>query len=347
MVDRNAIQSVTLIAAAVVLVCTVGVFAADDPAALPVPRVTSISVAISALNHEVQDSWRKDHAWPRSECNFAAEKNWAVPSDQVITALSRKLNNNPTIDGYIKWQLLSFAPDLAKADAATVNRVVSMMPKPLDAPQPAVQAGTSATGGGNGGMVRQFMFFGQQTSYVRDLDPVVGDGVVAFDPKMGVVNGGSVLDVEGVATIERFVRQVNQQLAVAKATVNAANAPVHAYREALVERLPTEGGVRMAVMLKDVRDRLAAGDPTYEQAMNRLAEASRTLAADQTLDPAVRQTLTQWADTLGQMKTSVITAVTADRKGVFGYERQVLAIPANDAQFVMQQLKAPTGGATK
>jgi hypothetical protein len=316
--------------------------AAEEPVARP-PRPAPLAVVISQLRKEAMAAWHRDRDWPRDQSNFAPDQNWSLENQQVLTALSRKLDNNPAIDGYIKWQLLSFAPDIAAAPTDQINRIVAQLPQPIAQPQPTVAAGSSANGRG-GGTGMSFTFFGRQGNFVRDLDPVVGDGVVMYDPKVGTINSGSTHDAETRASIQRVVQIVNDKLAVAKQTVDTANRPVHAYREALLERLPTGGGVRLAVMLKDVRDRLAAGDDSYREALDRAAEASKTLAADPSITPPVRKTLTQWTQALGKMRTSVVDAVKADSRGVFSYERTTLAPRPEDVQFLLSQLNEHSGG---
>ncbi|QNN21273.1 hypothetical protein HED60_02980 [Planctomycetales bacterium ZRK34] len=332
---------VALLLTAVLL--TTALHAADEPVVEP-PKPAPLSVVISQLRKEAIAAWHRDRTWPRAESNFAPDQNWSLENDQVITALSRKLDANPAVDGYIKWQLLSFAPDISAASTDQVNRIVAQMPKPIDQPQPTVAAGSSANGRNNNGTGVSFSFFGRQGNYVRDLDPVVGDGVVMYDPKVGTVNSGSTNDAETRASIERVLAIVNDKLAEARQTVDTANQPVHAYREALLARLPTDGGIRLAVMLKDVRDRLAAGDASYREALDRTAEASKTLAADPSITPRVRRTLVQWTQAVGKMRTSVVDAVKADRRGVFSYERTTLAPRPEDVQFLLSQLNEHSGG---
>lgn len=337
---RNLTGAVILVA-----LLAAGAARADDPAVAP-PKPAPLSVVLSELRKEAMTAWHRDHDWPRTESNFAAQRNWSLANQQVLTALTRKLDANPAVDAYIKWQLLSFAPDIAGAPTDQINRIVAQLPQPIDQPQPTVAAGSSANGRNNGGASGgvSFSFFGRQGNFVRDLDPVVGDGVVMYDPKVGTVNSGSTHDAEARASIQRVVEIVNAKLDQARQTVNTANRPVRAYREALLERLPTDGGIRFAVMLKDVRDRLVAGDDTYREALDRAAEASKTLAADPSITPPVRNTLKQWAGALGKMRTSVIEAVRANERGVFSYQRTTLAPRPEDVQFLLSQLNEHSGG---
>jgi len=325
----------TVVMMTLLLTWCVPVFAADEPGVEP-PKQAPLAVVITELRKEASRSWRADHRWPRVQSNFAAEKNWSLPNDQIVTALTRKLDENPAVDAYIKWQLLSFAPDFSKVPAQRLNHIVARAPKPLNQPEPSL----SRSGSGQG---MTLMMFGGQTNYVRDLDPVVGDGVAALDPKVGTLNSGQSLG-QRRAMMQHVAARANAGLDSARATIDTANQPVHAYRDAVIERLPTDDGLRFAVMLKDVRDRLAAGDPTFADVLDRTAEAAKTLAADPTLTTKTRNTLVQWARTLGKMRTHVVQRVTVDSRGRLDYDRTTLAPRDEDVQFIINRINQTVGG---
>jgi hypothetical protein len=101
----------------------------------PEPKETGISVAVSVLRREVTDQRRRQpEGWPRSEANFAQDKNWTVPDEQVLRALQRRVHPNPAIDGYIKWQLLSFEPEMSELDENAARRIIASMPKLMSPP---------------------------------------------------------------------------------------------------------------------------------------------------------------------------------------------------------------------
>lgn len=66
-----------------------------------------------------------------------------------------------------------------------------------------------------------------QIAFVSDLNPVVSESAVGFDPDLEVVSEGVVLDVEGVVSSDRRYVTLNVQTAVSKVE-GFANAPVTA-----------------------------------------------------------------------------------------------------------------------
>ena len=66
-----------------------------------------------------------------------------------------------------------------------------------------------------------------QIAFVSDLNPVVSESAVGFDPDLEVVSEGVVLDVEGVVSSDRRYVTINVQTAVSKVE-GFANAPVTA-----------------------------------------------------------------------------------------------------------------------
>jgi hypothetical protein len=295
------------------------------------PKLTSISVVISKLRKEALDGWRQDKQWPRTSADFAAEMNWTIPEDQIVPALSRRLDRNPTIDAYLKWQLLSFGPNLSQLSPDDFSRVFNMAPEPLDAPKPQVQRK-----GPQGGAA--MMFFGRQVGYVADLDPVVGNGVVAYNPRMGVVSDGVGFGADAKVELLRAVERANQQLSSARALIKIANEPVLAYREALIERSPAEASLRLAVLMKDVRDRVAAGDESARGAGQRLVQEAPKLA-EKEMDPAARAKLAEWAGTLARLRTPVVTSVGLDGMD-FRYDHHFVELGPDEAKRLQGYINA-------
>lgn len=68
---------------------------------------------------------------------------------------------------------------------------------------PAMIAGQiSPSGGGSAGGYIAYIVIGEQRAYVADLNPVVGDGSVAFDPVPGVLTEGVVLAINDAVAIQ-------------------------------------------------------------------------------------------------------------------------------------------------
>jgi hypothetical protein len=298
----------------VVLLFSTAVFAADpvvkkapEPARKPAdtaPRQTTLAVAIQALRKEAADSWKANADWPRKEADFATDKNWAIPPEQVIQAMTRKLDPNAGIDAYIKWQLTSFGGDLAGADEETLRRISASTPKPVA--QMVIREEWLA----NSDPARSYMVIGRQVSYVRGLSAVVGTGVAAYKPQIGVVTEGAVLDVEAMAQMRlTIVRRINVDLEDTRKDVAASNIAIHAFREKLTSLYPDTKGLRLAMQMKDVRDRLEAGDTTTLDAFDKLKADAKSAPADATISPQVRHTLLEWAQALAAMRTPVTDSV--------------------------------------
>ncbi|MFN0132336.1 MAG: hypothetical protein ACKVW3_07390 [Phycisphaerales bacterium] len=71
--------------------------------------------------------------------------------------------------------------------------------------------GSVGTGGGGGDGALALIVVGTQTAFVSDLQPVVGDGAVAFDPTLAVITEGSVLRVIN-ATVVTYRYEVHGPL---------------------------------------------------------------------------------------------------------------------------------------
>src|SRR5687767_104893 len=81
------------------------------------PRLVAVSQALVQISQEARKTWAKNKTLPEHECNFAQRKNWRVDQAELLAALSRKVNPEPAIDAYVRWQLLSFGPEWDKVDA--------------------------------------------------------------------------------------------------------------------------------------------------------------------------------------------------------------------------------------
>ena len=86
------------------------------------------------LATEAEKAWSEKQAWPRSKPNYAKDRKLSLPSEAVIDALGRRLDRVPLIDGYIKWQLLSFKPDFEEASKRDLQQIIRNLPKLTDQP---------------------------------------------------------------------------------------------------------------------------------------------------------------------------------------------------------------------
>jgi DNA polymerase III delta prime subunit len=191
--------------------------------------------------------------------------------------------------------------------------------------------------------------FGRQVSQLADLKPVVGTRVGGMDPELGVVSTGSgrpgfsnrrERDPEVRAEAKRTaIRRADYQLEQAQNSIDLANEPIRAYRDQLIEMMPTKGGLQLGAMLRDVRDRLEAGDPTYRDRLRRLVDASRVLATDDSIAPDRRRTLIEQARRLKKLQTEVIRSLTYDREAKLIARQEVLEAPEEEIDRLLEHLK--------
>jgi hypothetical protein len=292
---------------------------------------------ISALKQEGTDAWRKGEPWPRSAPDFAQDKGWTLPADAVVRGLTRRLDAEPAVDAYIRWQLLSFLDSFESLSTANLERIGNTAPKPLS--QPVVREEWLAVSGPG----QAFIAISRQTAYVRNVRPVVGTGAVGLNPEIGIVQSGVVLEAEGsTKSYITVIHEANEKLESQRAKVNRANEAILRYRSDLLARMPDAGGMRLAMIIKDAADRVAAGDPSAAQAAEALAPVAAQLPAD--VLPGVRKTLASWARRLAQMKTTVhdYVAPGEHEKHALLYTHEVAVGPQSIETLLTQLEAAPT-----
>jgi len=94
------------------------------------------------------------------------------------------------------------------AKLADVLGLVQAIPMLIQA---QAQGTTARTGTGDGNQALGWILVGTQQAFIADLEPVVGDSAVAFDPTIAVVTEGVVLQVNGAVVITYRV-EVNEAL---------------------------------------------------------------------------------------------------------------------------------------
>lgn len=312
-----------------------------EGASVEEPREVTISVVISALKREARQSLRRGEGWPRREADFAAEKNWTLPNEPILRMLTRRTSQNPALDGYVKWQLLSFGPDLSRIDTDMARRIVANMPKPLEQPEPQLDPRRL------GANQAQLIIRGG-LRHIRELGVEVGVGAAAAEPRLSVVTSGSGISIGGrgrggfhPAFALRVADQANRYLDRARERIDRANRAILAYRDQVIQAMPRTGGLRLAVMLKDVRQRLEAGDPTTQRAFRRVVNAAEELAADPSLSASTRRELARWARTLGRMERQVADYVEATPDGRLRLERAELSLAPQPVKRLIGYLEAP------
>jgi hypothetical protein len=85
-----------------------------------------------------------------------------------------------------------------RGDAARLASTLKL----IEAIPAMIAAQISPTGGGTGGGYIAYIVVGTQRAYVADLDPVVGDNSVAFDPVPGVITEGTILAINDAVAVQ-------------------------------------------------------------------------------------------------------------------------------------------------
>jgi hypothetical protein len=82
------------------------------------------------------------------------------------------------------------------ASLANELNLIELIPW-LAATQVGARAQGASAGGGSRDGALAWILVGQQTAYVSDLEPVVAESAVAFDPQLSVVTTGTIMKVNG------------------------------------------------------------------------------------------------------------------------------------------------------
>ncbi len=156
---------------------------------------------------------------------FAKDKDFRALAKKRLVAKARA--NNGHVSNRIKSVIAvglkkeRTSEVVAAADLANELRLFDAIPM-LIAAQAVGQPSTTAAGFGNQNgegddSALAYILVGTQTAFVSDLQPVVGDNAVAFDPTLSVVTEGVVMRV-----IDAFV--VTYRIEVHNSLVGLANA---------------------------------------------------------------------------------------------------------------------------
>jgi hypothetical protein len=146
---------------------------------------------------------------------YAAEKaasNGSEP-DLVTPAAARPKAPPlpPGLDSGVPWRVKAVISNgikqkddtvaTAAANLAADLKLFDLIPAMVNAQvqQPTTTGAGVGGGGGRGALAT--ILVGQQQAYVADLEPVVGDSAVGFDPTLGVVTSGTVLTVQDAVVV--------------------------------------------------------------------------------------------------------------------------------------------------
>ncbi len=312
------------------------VSASDPPQTTQGTRLkTNPAAVLSMLRREAQ-TWHRDRTLPRDTSNFAQDRQLAMDDVEVIRLLGRTLHDHTVIDAYIKWQLLSFEPDLSSLTTHDYAVILSHLPalEPMPGPADATNRRAAAA------LHQMQAQRAQEKAAARanampagdrfDVPGNVRGGVPAGSaPTISVVQEGAVLDVEATVS-PSDPRYVTMTTRASTATVvdirtvpvvAAGNAVRVAGRDQLIAALPQAGGVQLVAMFTDLRDRLAAGDASFAPAAVQLEVATREVGRSIDINDDLRAQMLDWTAALGMMATPVYQ--TQPIEGTFSEKLQV------------------------
>lgn len=300
----------------------------------PTPKLELISKVTREIADEARRDWKRDRAL-RRYADYSSRVQFGLTNRQLIAALLKRQDNHPTVDAYVRWQLLSFEPDLSEARDIELRRMVAMMPELTHLPAPP-KAGNILKGENGAGA---YFFSGRQRAFLSDLVPVPGSG--GANPRLGVISSGagiSAATFDPQKAIET-ARGHTYDFVKSVATVEYLNGPAIHYRDAFVRMLPTAEGFRLEVMFNDMKDRIEAGDPGYKTAAQAFFDEAQRTRTDKSISPRTRAKLVFNMRDLARKRTLVVKAIQIDDAGNMREEHDVVAFPQKFVPPLIANLK--------
>jgi len=88
----------------------------------------SLNDAISLLSEEARQAMRENTALPRENPDIAAQTSGKVSRGDLLGALSRRIDRRAAVEGYVKWQLVSYDVTWHTLKPGQMLRLVDAMP---------------------------------------------------------------------------------------------------------------------------------------------------------------------------------------------------------------------------
>jgi hypothetical protein len=193
----------------------------------------ALKTAILALTKEGQAAFKNKGARPpRSSSDYFSGKSPGIEPEGLLAVLTRQLSQDPRIDAYIKFQLLSA---VEKFDAAHAK--------------PAINALIAAPA----------------------LLPLPGVGT----------KENQIWDRKSMNVKKEDIGKVNEELRTQRDAVDAINAPMIEYRNALKDKITTDDAMKAKLLqarVEELSQRAAAGYDTFSMWKD-LATAIQTWSA--------------------------------------------------------------------
>jgi hypothetical protein len=311
---------------------------AKDDAKAKDPEFKNITWVIIQLRLEARKSLKFKKQWPRIEANFAEEKNVRTDEVDLFRVLAKRLDQDSAMDGYIRWQLLSFKPKFEQVDERSnmFRRLIVTMPRVIAQPEPKIpkQASSGVS-----------MTIGTQVAVLVDRIPVPGRGRFAsYRPVLGVATIGSGFG--GRQTANGFVFEADadnatEQLQRARVSTDYANAPTLTYRDLLVSQVSAKAGLRFGATLQDAYDRVKAGERSSAEVVDLLIAESEALKENPTVSTDRLRAFYDEVLKLFKVYHDVAVSVYLEN-GQFKVDRESVDFPRTKLQKILANIREAT-----
>ena len=303
----------------------------------PTGRIPLVSKVTNDISKEARVGWAQTHDWPHDEADHSTrEEDIALQNRQIIISLMKRQDSHPAVDGYIRWQLLSYAPDLTEATSQQIRSIIANLPELSRLPVPP-EPKNILKGGDNGGGA--YFFSGVQRAFISDLRPVAG--ARGYNPTLSVVNTGSGLSFETPEEIIEKSRGAAYDHVASRPVIEKLNIPTVNYRTRLMELIPSEGGLKLEALFADMKDRIEAGDPSYKEACQAFFDEAHAMRNDATIPEKTRWMLHNQMKALGGKKVLVVKDIKIDDAGNMRVARDAVAFPRQHLETALVYLLGP------
>lgn len=303
----------------------------------PTGRIPLVSKVTSDIAREARIGWDQSRTWPHDEADHSSrEEDVALLNRQLIVTLMKRQDNHPAVDGYVRWQLLSYAPDLSEATPQQIRSMIANLPELSRLPVPP-EPRNILRGGDTGGGA--YFFSGVQRAFISDLRPV--PGARGYNPTLSVVNTGNGLSFETPEEIIETSRGAAYDHVASRPVIEKLNIPTVNYRTRLMELIPSQGGLKLEALFTDMKDRIEAGDPSYKEACQAFFDEAHAMRADVSIPEKTRWTLHNQMKALGLKKVLVVKDIKIDDAGNMRVAREAVAFPRQHLETALAYLKGP------
>lgn len=307
----------------------------------PTGRIPLISTVIRDIATEARQGWAVEREWPHDMADHSTRtQEMALLNRQIIMSLMKRQDSHASVDGYIRWQLLSYAPDLSEARPPEIRAIIANLPPLTRLPVPPKARNVLDRNGGGA-----YFFSGVQKAFLSDLTPVAG--ARGYNPTLSVAGSGAGLSFETAEEVIQQSRAAAYDHVQSRPLIERLNGPTVLYRDALMQLIPTEGGLRLEALFLDMKDRLEAGDPSYKDACQAFFNEAHRTQSDQMIPERTRANLMFQMRNLARKKTLVLQEIEIDRAGAMRVKREAVAFPAQHLDTLLGYLKGPEVAAEK